>query len=189
MKVVSLALSELLLTITAHGQGYFVFNTRNTDFGEVVRFVDWNSGFPVSRDDCFVMVFAGSSFNSLKPLGDPLALNRTGTEAGLTNPFLRTYTTDLPAGGALIGYQAFQGGSFENAVTKSVLITTKLGSDQPLRIVLVEAPNLPNELTLGSGSVAVFVIPEPSSLALGLIGLAAVLLLQQCRRKWVEPVS
>jgi len=175
MKKLILTVAALIVAVGAQAQGYFEFNTRNTTIGEVVTFLD-AGGAKLSGADYWVQVFAGPANGGvagLVALDGPLALNRTGSGAGLANPFSKSYTTALPAGPALIGYQSYQGSSFATATAKSDLITTKLGSTTPLTVTLVEAPNLPNSLTLGTGNVSL--VPEPATLALGLIGLGTLL--------------
>jgi hypothetical protein len=160
-----------MIAVAAHAQGAFTFNTRNLSAGSDVKFTDTSGAF-LTGADFFVQVFAGPVGGTLVPLDNPLPLNRTGTGAGYTNPFIRSYTTAM-TGNAQIGYAAYQGSSWATATLKSPIVTKHLTSGADLTIALQEAPNLPLETVLGVGTVAL--IPEPTTLALGLLGLGALL--------------
>jgi hypothetical protein len=167
-----------MIAVAAHAQGAFTFNTRNLtgDPQKNIRFTGLDGSF-LSGADLFVQVWAGpasAGVAGLQPLAGPLPLNRTGNGAGYTNPFLQTYTTSF-TGDALIAYGAYQGSSWDTATLRSAQITTQNGDQggAALQVALQVAPNLPQEVALGAGSVAL--IPEPTTIALGLIGLGGLL--------------
>lgn len=176
MKKLILTAAALMIAVAAHAQGAFTFNTRNLSAGNNIKFTAADNTTFLTGADYFVQVFAGPASGGaagLQPLEGALPLNRTGTGAGYTNPFLQTYTTSL-TGDALIGYAAYQGSSWANATVKSAVITKANGGTGADQVVALQvAPNLPLEVALGTGNVAL--VPEPTTLALGLLGLGALL--------------
>jgi hypothetical protein len=180
MKKLILTVAALMVAAAAYGQGQFLFNTRDIAAGNNVTFT--LGGQPATGNDLFVEVLAGTSVADLKAVAPALPLNRTGAGAGYTSPFSQIYTTTLAGGNAVIGYRAYQGTSWDTAANRSDLVTTQLGAaGTPLSVALTTPPTPPNEVALGTGSVAINVIPEPGTLALGLLGLGSLLLFR--RRK------
>jgi len=181
MKKLILTACAVMFVLGAQAQGYFTFNTR-PDAAHQIQFTD-ASGTPLTGPNYWVEVFAGASADTLQPLGNPLALNRTGAGAGLTSPFANTYTTSIASGNAFVGYQAFQGdatGNYAAATQKSALVTTVDNAGAtPLTVALAVAPNLPNTVTLTTGTLSVALVPEPATLALGLIGLGSLLVIRR----------
>lgn len=178
MKKLILTVAAAMLVVGVQAQGYFNLVTR-VDANTQIKFLD-QSGNPLSGPDFHVQVFAGDSATTLAPLTPVLDLNRTGAGAGLTAPFQQVYTTTLAGGTAFVGYQAYQGASLDTAVAKSLMVTAANGgTGAPLTVQLAVAPNLPNDLVLGNGTVSL--VPEPTTLALGLLGLGSLLLIR--RRK------
>lgn len=187
MKKLILTACAVMFVLGAQAQGYFTFNTR-PDAAHQIKFTD-ASGNALTGPNYFVEVFAGTSANNLTALGSPLALNRTGTGAGLTSPFSFNYTTGIASGNAFIGYQAFEDPTGKGDITKatnlSPMVTTldnKAGGTA-LSVALAVAPNLPNTVSLVTAPLTVGFapIPEPTTLALGLIGLGSLLAIR--RRK------
>jgi len=168
MKKLMITAAALMVACAAYGQGQFFFNTHDTTAGNVLTFVGID-GKGVTGADFFVEVLAGKDAASLTALTPTLALNRTGAGAGFANPFSATYTVAGMAGGtsAVVGYRAYQGTSFANAAVKSGLQM----ATSP--VVLTEPPTPPNEVALGTHTVTL--VPEPATLALGLLGLGTIL--------------
>jgi uncharacterized protein (TIGR03382 family) len=182
MKKLILTVAALMVAAAAYGQGQFLFNTRDIAAGNNVTFT--LGGAPATGSDIFVEVLAAADAAGLAnatPLAPALPLNRTGAGAGYTSPFSQIYTTTLAGGTANIGYRAYQGTSYAAAANKSDLITTQLGGNTPLTVALTTPPTPPNEVALGTGTVTIGVIPEPGTMALGLLGLGSLLLFR--RRK------
>lgn len=175
MKKLIIAAAAFMVAASTYGQGYFLFNARDTTFGNNINFQ--MNGAGVTGPDFFLEVLAGTSPTTLQPLAEKLPLNRTGTGVGYPNPFSATYTTALPAGTANIGYRAFQGTSWDTATVRSELITTVAGTTTPITVALVTAPTPPNEALLGVGNVAL--VPEPTTMALGLLGLGTLLVFRR----------
>jgi hypothetical protein len=172
MKKLIIMAVALMTAAAAYGQGQFLFNTRNLTAGNNVTFT--YNGQPASGADLFVEVLAGPDANNLTALTPLLPLNRTGAGAGYTSPFGQIYTTTMAGGAAAtVAYRAFQGTSFDTAANKSQLVVV------PGTISLTVPPATPNEVALGTATVAI--IPEPATWALGLLGLASLLAIR--RRK------
>jgi PEP-CTERM motif len=168
MKKLMITAAALLTACAAYGQGQFFFNTHDTTAGNVLTFLDATAK-PVTGSDFFVEVLAGASASSLAPLTPTLALNRTGAGAGFANPFSGTYTVAGMAGGTsvFVGYRAYEGTGYTTASVKSSLHMATSS------VVLTEPPTPPNEVALGTHSVTL--VPEPATLALGLLGLGTIL--------------
>jgi MYXO-CTERM domain-containing protein len=183
MKKLMITAAALMIAVAAYGQGSFLFNTHDTSVGNDVKFVDAN-GNGITGSDFFVEVLVGPDATHLTALTPTLPLSRTGAGAGYTSPFSQVYNTTLPAGTAVVAYRAFEGTSFASATVKSAQITQTLGaSPAPLSVALAVAPAPPNELLLGAGTVQVLgaSVPEPATLALGALGVGALLMIR--RRK------
>ncbi len=171
MKKLIIMAVALTTAAAAYGQGQFLFNTRNLTAGNNITFT--YNGQPASGPDLFVEVLAGPDANNLTALTPLLPLNRTGAGAGYTSPFGQIYTTTMAGGAtATVAYRAFQGTSYDTAAFKSAQITAGT-------IALTVPPATPNELALGTATVAI--VPEPATWALGLLGLASLLAIR--RRK------
>jgi PEP-CTERM motif len=171
MKKLMIMAAALLVACAAYGQGQFFFNTHDTTAGNVLTFVAADGTTKITGADFFVEVLAGKDVASLTALTPTLALNRTGAGAGFANPFSGTYTLAGMAGGssAFVGYRAYEGTSFDSASRKSgVGMATS-------PVVLTEPPTPPNEVALGTHSVVLTQVPEPATLALGLLGLGTIL--------------
>jgi len=184
MKKLMITAAALMVAVAAYGQGSFFFNTHDVAAGNNVNFTLNGAPATSAANDHMVEVLAGPDLQHLTALTPTLTLNGTGARAGYTSPLSATYTVPSVAGGAtaVVAYRAFQGTSFDTATTKSDLITTVMGGTTPLSVALVSAPTPPIEINLGTGTVAITgVVPEPTTLALGALGMGALLLIR--RRK------
>ena len=174
MKKLILTAAAFMVAVAAYGQGQFYFNTRNTSAGNAVTFT--LNGTGVSASDAFVEVLAGPSASNLTPLTPLLPLNRSGT-TGFPNPFGGTY--NAPAGSTVVAYRAYQGGSYATATARSELVTVNQmldASGAPTALVFPTDPaQPPPELYLGTKVNALVPVPEPTTLALGLLGVGALL--------------
>ena len=146
-----------------------MFNTHDPTTGNVVSFA--LCGELASGPDFFVAVLAGPDASHLTPLSPTLPLNRTGAGAGFTNPFAQIYTVPGMTAGtsAVIGYEMYQGTSLADAT-----MTLPLGlALSP--VVLTEPPSIPNEVALGTHTIAIVSnCPEPATWMLGLLGLGVM---------------
>jgi PEP-CTERM motif len=179
MKKLMISAVALMIAASAYGQGQFIFNTHDTVGGNVLTFQD-GAGAKIAGADYFVDVLAGKDANSLLSVtGDAaLVINRmtaAGAATGFTTPFSATFTVPGMAGGAAatVGYRAYQGTSWDSASVRSQL-QMATGT-----VLLTEAPTPANQVSLGAQTVTL--VPEPTTLALGLIGLGSLLAIR--RRK------
>jgi len=180
MKKLMITAAALMMAVAAYGQGSFFFNTHDTSFGNNVQFT--LNGTPASGSDLMMEVLAGPDLQHLTSLGT-LPLNNTGAKAGYPNPLSQVFNnvTGDSTGKAVVEYRAFQGTSYDTATVKTDPISTVLGGNTPLSVALAVAPATPTEVLLGTGSVALVGVPEPGTLALGALGIGALLMIR--RRK------
>jgi len=172
MKKLMISAAALMIAVAAHGQGSFLFNTRDIAAGNNVTF-QFN-GAPATGSDLFVEVLAGKDAASMIPLAGTLPLNRAGAGAGYTQPFSQIYSLPgVASGDVLVGYRAFQGATYAGSSAKSELQMAL----SP--VTLTVAPTPPNEVSLGVKSVAFAAVPEPATLALGFLGLGSLLMLRR----------
>jgi MYXO-CTERM domain-containing protein len=175
MKKLMIAVAALMVSIAAYGQGQFVFNNRVPP--------DINARFQLQSDASGTSSLAGNAYlvqllggatgtavGSLQALGTTDF--RTGNASGYVNPL--TVTVPGVAGGkdADVYVNVFSGA----AATGKPL--TQFG---PYKVTVQEAPNPPLNLPMGTSPLIVTAVPEPATLALGVIGLGALLAIR--RRK------
>jgi MYXO-CTERM domain-containing protein len=173
MKKLMVAALALMVSVAAHAQGSFIFNARDVGAGIDVKF-GLPDGTPIGADQGIfnVQLLAGATAGALQPLTPLLALNRTGATAGYPNPLSNVYTVPGVGQGAqaLVVIRAFEGASFDAAGVKN-----EWG---PIAHTLQEPPNLPTPLNLNQlnpENGVLRLVPEPTTWALGLLGLGAVL--------------
>lgn len=172
MKKLILTAAALMVAVSTYAQGTFLFNTRDIAFGNNVTFL-MPGGALATGADLQVEVLAGADKASLKGLTPLMPLNRTGAGAGYTSPFSATFEVAGLTGNATVGYRAFQGTSWDTAAVRSDLFTAP--------VALALAPATPTEVLLGVQAVQLSAVPEPTTLALGLLGLGSLLVIR--RRK------
>lgn len=171
MKKLIIAAAALMVSIAAYGQGQFVFNNRVPP--DINAKFQLENGTALSGTDYTVQLLGGAQgtpTSGLLPLGSTQF--RTGAAAGYVNPL--TVTVPGVGGGknADILVQVFQG-----ATTAG----TALSTFGPFTVQVNEAPATPLNLPLGTTAFTVTQVPEPTTLALGALGLGALLAIR--RRK------
>jgi len=172
MKKLIITAAALLVAVATHAQGSFTFATHNVGVNDV-KFLLPN-GQPATGSDLFVEVLAGADAQHLTPLAPLLPLSRATTSSlvGYTTPLSQVYS--VPTGStAVVGYRAFQGTSYDAATVKTPLQL----STGPVNLAV--APNLPSEAPLGVNVVTLTAVPEPATLALGLLGLGSLLMFRR----------
>jgi MYXO-CTERM domain-containing protein len=177
MKKLMIAAAALMVSIAAYGQGQFVFNNRIPP--------DINAKFQLATDAGTTSSLAGTAY-TVQLLGGKVgtatsALTelaktdfRTGAAAGYVNPLTVTVPGVTGAGAdtkALVLLRVFAG----TATTGPGL--TDFG---PYTVDVAAAPATPPNMALGTNPLIVNV-PEPTTLALGALGLGALLAIR--RRK------
>jgi MYXO-CTERM domain-containing protein len=169
MKKLMIAVAALMVSIAAYGQGQFVFNNRvPPDIN--AKFVD-SSGAGLAGTAYTVQLLGGlSGSTTLTPL--TTTDFRTGAAAGYVNPLTVTVPGVTDGKKADIMLKVFAGVGTAG---------TALSSFGPYTVTVAEAPNIPSSLPMGTQNLVVNTVPEPTTLALGVIGLGALLAIR--RRK------
>lgn len=167
MKKVIIALTSLMVAVSAFAQGTVVFNNRIPGVVDAkVTFQGKGVGAGFTAE-----LLAGPSANQLVAL-KPTATFRTSPDAALgyiVAPAEALVVPNVaPGGNATIVMRAFNGATFDTSSIRgqSAPIVVKLGGEGT-------PPSLPANLV---GLQAFELIPEPSTIALGLLGAAALLL-------------
>jgi hypothetical protein len=168
MKKLMIAVAALIVSISAYGQGQFAFNNRVPP--DINAPFQLDTGAKLSGTDYTVQLLGGPTGGTLAALGSTQF--RTGAAAGYVNPL--TVTVPGVAGGkdADVLLKVFAGSSTAGSA---------LSQFGPYKITVQEAPNPPLNLPLGTSPLVVTAIPEPTTLALGALGLGALLAIR--RRK------
>lgn len=183
MKTLAILSISLLTAVSASAQGTVNFNNKVADTGSGVvnaPFYDLGGTALLAGPNAWAQLYAGPSADTLAPIG-AAAQFRTGTGAGYWNAApnsTRTIPTVAPGASAFVKVAVWKGPSgstCENHDSHEWCCRTLLfsvvtgGAGSP--------PSLPAPL-LGLTSCAF--VPEPSTLALGALGAAALIL---CRRR------
>jgi len=180
MKKLMIAAAALMVSIAAYGQGQFVFNNRIPP--------DINAKFQLNTDTGTTSSLAGTAYTVQLLGGKPgtptgqltqLATTdfRTGAAAGYVNPITVTVPGVSGVGAdtkALVLLRVFSG-----VGTSGTALTPDLG---PFTVDVAAAPATPPNMALGTSALVVTAnVPEPTTLALGALGLGALLAIR--RRK------
>jgi len=173
MKKLIIAAAALIVSLSAYGQGQFVFNNRiPPDINAKFTLGDAN-GPGLSGTDYTVQLLggkAGTPVAQLTPIGTTDF--RTGAAAGFVNPLSSVVVPGVPNGGSAdVFLRIFKGVGTSGA---------QLAQFGPFTVTVAEAPTPTPNLPLGTSAFAV-VVPEPATLALGALGLGALLMIR--RRK------
>lgn len=173
MKKLIIAVAALMVSIAAYGQGQFVFNNRVPP--------DIDAKINLSTDTGTTSSLAGTGY-TVQLLGGPSGTAvasltafattdfRSGAAAGYVNAITPSVPGVADGKNADILLRVFQGG----------VGGTKLGDLGPFTVTVHEAPTPPGNLPMGTTPL-VITVPEPTTLALGVIGLGALLAIR--RRK------
>jgi hypothetical protein len=164
MKKTLIALVAVFVSVAVYGQGTINFNNRVLADGIDARVTMPDGTTGVTGAGWVAQLFggpAGADVSALQPLA-PATDFRAGNFAGYVNPV--TITVPGVAGG--------QTATIQMRVVNEAL--GMFGNSDPIQLVLGGAgtpPGLPANL---SGLTGFSVIPEPSTIALGLLGAAAL---------------
>lgn len=167
MKKLAILAAAAMMTVGAYAQG--TVNNANFVSGVLDAPVfDVDGTTRLAGANYMAQLYAGPAGGSLAAIGSPVAF-KTGSGAGYFLGGAATIPTVAPGANADIKIVAFQGASEASAVatgSSSVFTVQTGGAGNP--------PGLPANLVgLTSFSLQV---PEPSTIALGILGAAALLL-------------
>jgi MYXO-CTERM domain-containing protein len=182
MKKLILGASALMVALAAYGQGTVSINNRIT--GETVaRFVlmgeDAAVRSSIGSPDYTVQFFGGpvgtasAALAALTPSSSTFRGAAGTPTAGFFNGVTATVPGVAPGGNAIVEVRLMGPGGFTQ--TFGPFTATGLGGDNPSGGPPLTPPNL------AMGNTALQVVPEPTTLALGALGLGALLLIR--RRK------
>lgn len=171
MKSLIVAAAVSLVAIGALAQGQISVGNRVT--GKVDAPITDDKGVKLDGAAYLAQAYVGKTADSLAPVGAALPF-RTGAAAGYITTTAVT-VAGAPDGTALFvqlrAWEAAGGASYEAAYGAGKLA----GFSNTIQMTSAEAPNLPASM-VGLQSFALAAIPEPSTLALGMLGAAALLL-------------
>lgn len=173
MKRNILAAIAVIASAGALAQGTINMNSYPSITGARQNVLDADNVTPLAGAAFWVQMYAGPSASSLAPVG--AAINfATGSAAGLfRTDVARTVGTVTPGADAFVQIAAWETGfnTVDEAMNagkkwgKSTVFTVKTGGDG-------NPPALPGNMTNFKGFA---LIPEPSTIALGLLGAASLL--------------
>jgi hypothetical protein len=170
MKTLIVAGAVTFLAVGVLAQGQFTFGNKNLlSTPPVDAKVFRPDGTPLAGADYWAQAYVGTSLDSLAPVGSPVNF-RTGSNAGYI--VSQVVTTPFPGGTTVfVEMRAWEAGvnSYEAAIAGGKLY----GKSDPIQLTVAEAPNPPPDMI---GLKSFSLVPEPSTMALGLLGAAALLL-------------
>jgi len=161
-------------TAMAFGQGQFNFNNRQTADGINAIVTDAGGAGLDGANGWVVQAYVGADAGSLAPVGSPVAF-REGAAAGY---FAGGAVDAGVAGGSDVMIQVAAWNTNDGADYATA--AANMGAVGMSGIVSVNVKALPdappNMIGLEPWSVSAEVIPEPSTFALGLLGIGALML-------------
>lgn len=180
MKKLLLVAALLVAGVTAMAQGTVNFNNRVTASGIDAKILN-DKGVAIDGAAGWAQLYAGTSATSLSAVGSPINF-RTGAAAGYFNggEVLIPASVLPTAGGAAFvqvrAWLAASGNSYEAALANPAGV---LGKSAVINLAATGNPNsLPPGTPVDMVGLTAFnlaLVPEPSTIALGLLGAAALL--------------
>ena len=173
MKKAILALAALMATAATYGQGTVQFNNRLPASGIDAKFMG-AGGVGFSDPSFKAQIYAGpegTAVGSLKAVPGTTTF-RTGNAAGYLNPIDLAIPGIPPGAKATLVVRFYNGPAFESS--------TIFGTSNPITITLGGAGTPPGPGAELIGLQGFTIIPEPATIALGVLG-AAILLLRRRR--------
>lgn len=170
MKKLIVAAVVGLTAFGALAQGQFTFGNRVTAAGIDAKVFMPGGAEPLAGDAFLAQAYIGADEGSLAPVGTALPF-RTGAAAGYitTTPI----TTGIAAGSSVVvqmrAWEAAKGATYEVAVAGGGIY----GSSSSITLSLSAPPAAPTDMV---GLTSFSLVPEPSTMALGVLGVAALLL-------------
>ena len=169
MKKLIVAAAVGFLAVGALAQGQFNFGNRVTVAGIDAKVFMPDGSTPLSGAGYWAQAYVGTDLESLQPVGTPVNF-RTGAAAGYISSVI--VTTQFPGGTKVwVEMRAWEApaASYEAALADGRMF----GKSDPIQLTVAEAPNPPPDMV---GLKSFSLVPEPSTMALGLLGAAALML-------------
>lgn len=170
MKKLMIITACLSVAPLAFGQGELLFGNRVTAAG-INAIVTDGAGNPLDGDAYWAQLYAGPSADSMVAVGDAVPF-RTGAAAG----YITSATRAIP--GSASGTSVFAAmAAWDNAGGTIASYDDALvrGMSAPVSVSLSAPPATPTPMA-GLEAFSVAVIPEPSTMALGILGIGALML-------------
>lgn len=180
MKKTVLLIALVLTGINAFGQGTLLFNNKyasSTPPIDAPVYIDTIGGTKVDGSAYLGQLYVGATAGSLVAVGTPVAFRAAGPGAGyITGGDVAV--PGLAAGTAVVvefrAWESAKGSSYD----LSMAAGGRVGKSAQLNLTLggTGSPPGPGAPLVGLTSFAVTVVPEPSTIALGLLGAAGLFL-------------
>jgi len=175
MKKLIIVVASLMVAVGAYGQGQFFFSNRDTTAGVTARFVlpgELGTGTLSSVGTDYTVQLLGGPKGTAKNLLKPLEPSST-TFRGAANTALAGYVTPVTV--------TVPGVDVNGSADVLVKVTGPKGTYESV----VNIPSLgggsitPPTIPLGAANLTLTPIPEPTVLALGAMGLGALLVMRR----------
>jgi hypothetical protein len=177
MKKLIVLAACMSVTAVAFGAGQFNFNNRVAAAGIDARVFDVDGTTPLNGDGGWVaQAYVGATADSLGAVGSAVSFRNAPVPAGLG--YILGGVVDVANGNAgdvlqsqMRVWNSNAGATYEAAVAASGIG----GMSNIVPVTLGGGSVLPGDM-VGLESFAVMVIPEPSTMALGMLGIGALML-------------
>jgi hypothetical protein len=173
MKKVLIAIAALAVTTAAFGQGTVNFVNRNTAIGLDAKILLPDKTGVTGADFKADLIAgpAGTALDKLVLVPNSTATFRTGAAAGYINGIAVTIPNIGPGAQATVAVRAYNGADYGKG--------TLFGTSAPITIATgnptLTPPGLPTDL-VGLQGFSLVLVPEPSTIALVVLGLAGLLI-------------
>lgn len=176
MKKLAIALCLTATVLTAMGQGTVQFNNRLTAVGINAPVTYMGAGV---EGPAFVGQLFVDNGGSYEPIGTPVDF-RTGVAAGYVNGGEVAIASIAPGNSATLVLRAWNSAAGSDWSTASSSPAGIVGESNPVTVSLggeiPGAPPAPAANLVGLQAFSLVAVPEPSTIALGVLGLAALAL-------------
>jgi hypothetical protein len=172
MKKILFALGALMVATSVFGQGTVTFNNRNTAAGIDAKVLDKAGGVGVSGADFKADLIAGPAGTALSALTlvpNSTTSFRTGAAAGYVNSITVTIPNIAAGAQATVAMRAYNGATYQG----SSLYGTSAPITIPTGNPTTSPPGTPTDMV---GLTGFALVPEPSTIALAMLGLAGLLI-------------
>jgi len=161
-----------LVAVGALAQGQFTFGNKNLLATPPIDAKVYLPGgaTPLGGDAYLTQAYVALGTGAYAPVGSAVSF-RTGNNAGYIVPVVisTTFADQTEISVVMKAWEKAGGTSYEAAVAAGALV----GSSAAVNLKVTVAPNAPADMV---GLQSFSLVPEPSTLALGVLGAAALLL-------------